>query len=40
MTVSFVDFTSFIVMKEYHLNEVLTADRHFTEIGLGFEKLF
>lgn len=38
--ISFFDFTSFIVMKETGITEVLTADRHFEEIGMGFRKLF
>ncbi len=38
--ISFFDFTSFVVMKELGVSEVLTADRHFEDVGLGFEKLF
>ena len=38
--VSFVDFSSFIVMKERGIAEALTADKHFHEVGLGFKKLF
>lgn len=37
---SFVDFSSFIVMKEKGITEALTADKHFDEVGLGFKKLF
>jgi len=38
--ISFVDFTSFVLMKEVGIMKVLTADRHFEEVGLRFEKLF
>lgn len=38
--ISFFDLSSFVVMKEMGLKEVLTADRHFEEVGLGFKKLF
>ena len=38
--ISFFDFTSFVVMKELGVSEVLTADRHFEDVGLGFKKLF
>lgn len=38
--ISFVDFTSFVVMKETGISEVLTADKHFEDVGMGFKKLF
>ncbi len=38
--ISFFDFSSFVVMKECGISEVLTADKHFKEVGLGFKKLF
>lgn len=38
--ISFVDFSSFIVMKEMVVHEVLSADRHFEDVGIGFRKLF
>lgn len=38
--ISFVDFCSFAVMKERGISEVLTADRHFADVGMGFTKLF
>ena len=38
--ISFVDFCSFAVMKERGISEVLTADRHFEDVGMGFAKLF
>ncbi len=38
--ISFFDFSSFVVMKEVGVLNVLTADRHFEEVGMGFKKLF
>src|SRR3990172_4134329 len=38
--ISFVDFTSFVIMKEAGISEALTADRHYEEVGLGLKKLF
>ncbi len=38
--ISFVDFTSFAVMKELRITEALTADRHYELIGMGLKKLF
>jgi len=38
--ISFFDTSSFVIMKEMGISEVLTADRHFEEAGLGFRKLF
>ncbi|MDP3111866.1 MAG: PIN domain-containing protein [Thermodesulfovibrionales bacterium] len=38
--ISFFDFTSFVVMKEVNVLDVLTADKHFEDIGMGFRKLF
>jgi len=38
--ISFVDFTSFIVMKELGVSNALTSDKHFEEVGMGFKKLF
>lgn len=38
--ISFVDFTSFALMKELKIVEVMTADRHFEFVGMGFKKLF
>lgn len=39
-SISFVDFSSFVVMKELGVLNVLTSDRHFEEVGFGFKKLF
>ncbi len=38
--ISFFDFSSFVVMKELGVLQVLTADKHFEDVGLGFKKLF
>ena len=38
--ISFFDFSSFVVMKELGVSQVLTTDKHFEELGLGFKKLF
>ncbi len=38
--ISFFDFSSFIVMKELGISDVLTADKHFEEVGMRFKKLF
>lgn len=38
--ISFVDFTSFVVMKELRIVAALTADRHYEFVGMGFKRLF
>jgi predicted nucleic acid-binding protein len=37
--ISFTDFTSFVVMRELGLAEVITDDDHFQHVGLGFRKI-
>jgi len=34
--ISFVDFTSMIVMQDLGITEVFTGDAHFQQVGLGF----
>ena len=34
--VSFTDLTSMVIMQERHIVQVLIADAHFTQVGLGF----
>lgn len=38
--ISFFDFSSFVVIKEIGVTDVLSADKHFEDIGMGFKKLF
>ena len=35
--ISFVDFTSMVVMQDLGINEVFTGDAHFQQVGLGFQ---
>ena len=35
--ISFTDLTSIVVMKEFEINEILTMDKHFEQVNLGFE---
>jgi len=37
--ISFTDLTSFVIMRELHIREVLTGDRHFDRAGFGFALL-
>lgn len=34
--ISFVDFTSMVVMQELGISDVFTGDAHFQQVGLGF----
>jgi uncharacterized protein len=35
--ISFTDFTSMVVMRESRAKRILTEDRHFAQVGMGFE---
>lgn len=35
----FTDLTSMVVMKELAVMSILTEDDHFTQVGMGFEKV-
>jgi predicted nucleic acid-binding protein len=37
--ISFTDITSFVVMRELGLRQVLTGDAHFEQAGMGFVRL-
>jgi len=37
--ISFTDLTSFVVMRELELRQVLTGDAHFEQVGMGFVRL-
>lgn len=38
--ISFVDFSSIIIMKELNIKNILTNDNHFKNVGMGLTKLF
>jgi predicted nucleic acid-binding protein len=37
--ISFTDLTSMVIMKELEITDVMTADSHFVQVGLGFRIL-
>jgi predicted nucleic acid-binding protein len=37
--ISFVDFTSMVVMQDLGINEIVTGDQHFVQVNLGFRLL-
>jgi uncharacterized protein len=37
--ISFTDLTTMVIMAELKITQILTADSHFTQAGLGFEIL-
>ena len=37
--ISFTDLTSMAVMKELGVVSILTEDDHFTQVGMGFERM-
>jgi uncharacterized protein len=34
--ISFIDFTSFVVMRDLGITDVFTGDAHFGQVGMGF----
>ena len=37
--ISFTDFTSMVVMAELGIADILTEDEHFTQVGMGFQRV-
>ena len=37
--ISFIDFTSFVVMRDVGISEVFSGDAHFEQVGMGFRLL-
>ena len=37
--ISFTDLTSMVVMAEVGITHILTQDDHFTQVGMGFQKI-
>lgn len=37
--ISFTDLTSMVLMAELEISEILTADAHFSQVGMGFRRL-
>lgn len=38
--ISFTDFTSMVVMQGLGIVDVMTEDDHFTQVGMGFQKIY
>jgi predicted nucleic acid-binding protein len=38
-SISFTDLTSMVVMNQMGIKKILTADQHFFQIGMGFQKI-
>ena len=37
--ISFTDLTTMVVMTELQITDILTDDDHFTQVGMGFQKM-
>lgn len=37
--ISFTDFISMVVMREREVENILTEDDHFTQVGMAFQKV-
>jgi predicted nucleic acid-binding protein len=37
--ISFTDFTSMVIMQEQNIQYVLTMDKHFSQVGMGFSTI-
>ena len=37
--ISFTDLTTMVVMTELQITDILTEDDHFTQVGMGFQKI-
>ena len=37
--ISFTDLTSMAIMSEFEINNILTEDNHFLQVGLGFKRI-
>jgi len=40
LKISFTDITSAMLMKKHNITDIITEDKHFREIGMGFKVLF